>query len=286
MTSGMLKEFGPERVRDTPIAEAGIVGAGIGSAIIGMRPIVEIMFSDFITVCFDQIVNQMAKIHYMFGGKTCVPLVLRLPYGGGTGAAAQHSQSPIAWLANVPGLKIVAPSTPYDAKGLMTAAISDNSPVVFFEQKLIYGTKGEVPDGDYTVEIGKANVIHEGTDMTIISYGRMVRLALEAAEKVAQEGIKVEVLDLRTIVPLDKQAIIDAAKKTGRVLVVDEAPQTGSFAGEIIATITESEAFYTLDAPVERLCGVDSPIPYCIEMEMSAMPDTDKIIAAIRKVMR
>ena len=224
---GMFEEFGAERVKDTPISEAAIAGAAAGAAVTGMRPIAEIMFSDFITISMDQLVNQAAKMRYMFGGKAKVPMVLRAPAGSGTGAAAQHSQSPEAWFCNAPGLKVVIPSTPADAKGLLIAAIRDDNPVLFMEQKLLYRTKGDVPEGEYVVPLGKAKVHREGTDLTIITYGRMLPMCMQAAEELEEEGISTEIVDPRTLVPLDKETLIASAKKTGRVLIVHEACQTG-----------------------------------------------------------
>lgn len=281
VTVGMFQEFGEERVRDTPISEAVIAGAAAGAAVTGMRPIAEIMFSDFTTISMDQLVNQAAKMRYMFGGKAKVPMVLRTPGGSGTGAAAQHSQSIEAWFCHVPGLKVVVPSTPYDAKGLLKASIRDDNPVIFFEQKLLYRKKGEVPDGDYIVELGKADVKREGRDMTIISYGRMIPTCLKVAEDLAAEGIDIEVVDPRTLVPLDKETLIQSAKKTGKVLIVHEAVQTGGFGGEIAAVIADSEAFYYLDAPIKRLCGLDVPIPYCPELEKNVVPTEETIKEAV-----
>lgn len=282
---GMVEEFGPERVIDTPISELGYVGAGVGAALLGMRPIVEIMFSDFISCAFDQIANQAAKIRYMFGGKARVPMVLRTPAGCGTGAAAQHSQSPEAWLLNVPGLKVIAPSTPYDAKGLLKAAIRDDNPVIFFENKLLYRRKGEVPEEEYVLPIGKADIKREGSDISVITYGRMVPMCLDVAEKLAAEGIDFEVLDLRTLAPLDRQAITESVKKTGRAIIVHEACKTGGFGGEISASITESDAFYYLDAPVVRLGGMDVPIPYNLELESNVVPTAERLIEAAKKIM-
>jgi len=283
---GMFQEFGEERVRDTPISEAVIAGAAVGAAVTGMRPIAEIMFSDFTTISMDQLVNQAAKIRYMFGGKAKVPMVLRTPGGSGTGAAAQHSQSIEAWFCHVPGLKVVVPSTPYDAKGLLKAAIRDDNPVLFFEQKLLYRKKGEVPEEDYVIELGKADVKREGKDLTIITYGRMVPTCLAVAEELSKEGIDIEVVDPRTLVPLDKDALIQSAKKTGKVLIVHEAAQTGGYGGEMAAVIADSEAFYYLDAPIKRLCGLDIPIPYCPELERNAVPTEEKIKEAVYQLMK
>ncbi len=284
---GMYDEFGPQRVKDTPISEAVIAGAAAGAAVTGMRPIAEIMFSDFITISMDQLVNQAAKMRYMFGGAARVPMVLRAPAGSGTGAAAQHSQSPEAWFCNVPGLKVVIPSTPADAKGLLIAAIRDDNPVLFLEQKLLYRTKGDVPEGDYVVPLGKATVHREGTDVTIVTYGRMLPMCMDAAAQLEQEhGIRVEIVDPRTLVPLDKETIIASAKKTGRVLIVHEACQTGGFGGELAAVIADSEAFYYLDAPIKRYGGLDVPIPYCPELEKNVVPTKDNVVGKVIELVR
>jgi pyruvate/2-oxoglutarate/acetoin dehydrogenase E1 component len=283
---GMFEEFGEERVRDTPISEAVIAGAAAGAAVTGMRPIAEIMFSDFTTIAMDQLVNQAAKMRYMFGGKARVPMVLRTPGGSGTGAAAQHSQSLEAWFCHVPGLKVVVPSTPYDAKGLLKAAIRDDNPVMFFEQKLLYRKKGYVPEEDYVIPLGKADVKREGSDVSIIVYGRMAPVCLEAAENLVKEGISVEVADPRTLVPLDKETLIASAKKTGRVLIVHEACQTGGYGEEIASVIADSEAFFYLDAPIKRLCGLDVPIPYCPELEKNVVPTVETVMKAVRELLR
>jgi len=283
---GMIQEFGPERVKDTPISEAVIAGAAAGAAVTGMRPIAEIMFSDFTTIAMDQLVNQAAKMRYMFGGKARVPMVLRTPGGSGTGAAAQHSQSLEAWFCHVPGLKVVVPSTPYDAKGLLKAAIRDDNPVVFIEQKLLYRKKGPVPEEDYIVPLGKADIKREGKDLTIVTYGRMVPTCLKITEDLAAEGIDIEVVDPRTLLPLDKDTIIQSVKKTGKVLIVHEAVQTGGFGGEIAAVIADSEAFFYLDAPIRRLGGLDVPIPYCPELEKNVVPTEATIADAVRQLMK
>lgn len=283
---GMFEEFGEDRVTDTPISEAVIAGAAAGAAVTGMRPIAEIMFSDFTTISMDQLVNQAAKMRYMFGGKAKVPMVLRTPEGSGTGAAAQHSQSLEAWFCHIPGLKVVAPSTPYDVKGLLKASIRDDNPVIFFEQKLLYRTKGEVPEDDYVIDLGKADIKREGTDVTIVVYGRMLQRCLEVAENFEKEGVSIEVVDPRTLLPLDKDTLIASAKKTGRVLVVHEACQTGGFGGEIASVIGDSEAFYYLDAPIKRLGGLDVPIPYCPELEKNVVPTVEKITQAVRELLR
>ncbi len=283
---GMIDEFGAERVRDTPISEAALIGIGTGSAVTGMRPIVEIQFSDFLAIGMDQLANQAAKIRYMFGGRASVPMVVRTPSGSGTGAAAQHSQSMEAWYAHVPGLKVVVPGTPYDAKGLLKSAIRDNNPVVFFEQKLLYRRKGPVPEEEYTLPIGKSDVKREGRDLSIITYGRLLPTCLEIAETFsAERGIEIEAVDPMTLRPLDAAPIIESVKKTGHVLIVHEAVKHGGFGGEIAATIADSEAFFYLDAPIKRLGGMDVPIPYNPELERNAVPNPERIRAAIQEVL-
>lgn len=285
VSKGMLEEFGPDRVIETPISETAFVGAGVGSAITGMRPIVELMFSDFMSVCYDQIINQAAKMHFMFAGKVSVPMVIRTPAGGGTGAAAQHSQSLEQMYLHIPGLKVVVPSTPYDAKGLLKTAIRDNNTVMFLEQKRLYNTKGMVPDGDYTIPFGVADTKREGRDVSIITYGRTVQMSLQAAEKLEKEGISVEVIDLRTLVPLDKEAIIATAKKTHRVVIVHEAVKFGGFGGELVSTIVDSDAFYYLDAPIKRVGALYCPVPFNPILETNTFPTPETIEAAVREVL-
>jgi acetoin:2,6-dichlorophenolindophenol oxidoreductase subunit beta len=282
VSKGMLAEFGPERVRDTPMSEGAIVGCGIGAAMTGLRPVVEIMFSDFVAVAMDQIVNQAAKARYQYGGQFKVPLVIRAPSGSGTGAAEQHSQSLEAWFVHTPGIRVVAPSTPADAKGLLKTAMRGDDPVLFLEQKLLYRVKGEVPDGDRAIPLGVASTRREGKDVSVITYGRMVGRCLEAAEAVRAEGIDAEVMDLRTLAPLDRGSIVASAKKCGRVLIVHEACLTGGVGGEIAAIIADSEAFFHLDAPIRRCCGSDSPIPYNRALEESVVPRAESIAEAIR----
>lgn len=282
VSKGMIQEFGEERVRETPISETAFVGAGVGSAITGMRPIVELMFSDFMAVCYDQIINQAAKMHFMFAGKVNVPMVIRTAAGGGTGAAAQHSQSLEQMYCNVPGLKVVVPSTPYDAKGLLKSAIRDNNTVIFLEQKKLYKEKGPVPEEDYVIPLGVASLAREGTDVSVITYGRMVQMSLQVAEKLAAEGISVEVLDLRTLSPLDRDAVIRTARKTRRVVVVHESVQFAGFGGEIVSAIADSDAFYYLDAPIKRVGGLYCPVPFNPQLEASAFPTPERIEAAIR----
>lgn len=285
VTRGMIEEFGPERVRDTPISESGIAGAAVGAALTGMRPILEIQFSDFITIASDQIVNQAAKIRYMYGGKGNVPMVLRTPGGSGTGAAAQHSQSLEAWMAHIPGLKVVQPSTAYDAKGLLRAAIEDDNPVIFYEHKLLYRTKGHVPEEAYSIPLGQADVKRQGKDVTVIATSIMVHKALEAAGLLEQEGIDVEVIDPRTLVPLDEETIFESVKKTGRVVVVHEAVKRGGFGGEIASLIAESEAFDYLDAPIQRLGGLPVPIPCNPILEQKVVPQVEDIVNAVKKTL-
>ena len=286
VSSGLIEEFGEERVKDTPISEAAIAGAAVGAAMMGMRPIVDIMFSDFLTIAMDQLVNQAAKMRYMLGGAVKVPLVVRGAAGCGTGAAAQHSQCPEAWFCNVPGLKVVVPGTPADAKGLLAAAIRDDNPVIFLEQKTLYRTVGSVPEGEYIVPLGKAKVHREGTDITIITYGRMLPVCFEAAKMAQEQGISVEVIDPRTLVPLDREALIASAKKTGRVLIVHEASQTGGFGGELAATVAGSEAFYSLKAPVMRYCGLDVPVPFSKGLESCAVPQAGGVLERLLALVR
>jgi pyruvate dehydrogenase E1 component beta subunit len=282
----MLEQFGPERVVDTPITELGIAGAATGAALIGMRPIAEIMFMDFMTLASEQLVNQAAKLRFMFGGKATVPLVLRTPAGSGTGAASHHSQSLENWFVHIPGLKVVMPSTPYDVKGLLIASIRDNNPVVFVEHKLLYKVKGPVPEETYTIPLGSAEVKRAGRDLTIVAYSIMVPRALQAAEQLAAEGIDVEVVDPRTLRPLDAAAIVRSVQKTGRVLIVHEAARTGGFGGELAAVIAESEAFGYLDGPIVRLAGRDMPIPYNRSLEAHTVPQVDDIVAKARALVR
>lgn len=284
VSKGMLEEFGPERVLDTPISEAAIAGVSTGAAMMGMRPIMEIMFMDFITLSSNQLVNQAAKLHFMFGGHINVPMVVRTPAGSGTGAAEQHSQSLENWFVGVPGIKVVAPATAADAKGMLITAIRDNNPVLFMEHKLLYRTKGMVEEDIYEVPFGKADVKREGKDLTIVAYSIMVPRALEAAAELEKEGIDVEVVDLRSLKPLDEETIIKSVSKTGRVLIAHEAPITGGFGGEIAAVIAGSEAFDRLDAPIRRLAGLNIPIPYNRNLEAAAVPQTKDIITAARSL--
>lgn len=282
----MLEEFGSERVRDTPISEAAIAGAAIGAAVSGMRPIAEIQFMDFITLSMETLVLQGAKMRYMFGGKTKIPMVLRTPAGSGTGAAAQHSESLEAWFINVPGIKVVMPSTPYDVKGLLLASIEEDNIVLFIESKLLYKAKGIVPEEYYTIPLGKSDVKRVGKHLTVVAYGIEAARSLEAAEILSKEGIELEVVDPRTLKPLDVEPIVASVKKTGKALVVHEAPITGGFGGELVARIVESEAFDFLDAPVRRLAGLDIPIPYNRELEKLAVPQVEDIVREARAMVQ
>lgn len=282
---GMLEEFGSERVRDTPISENAISGAAVGAALTGMRPIVDVTFMDFIVYMMDNIVNQAAKTRYMYGGKGQVPVVFRCAAGSGVGSAAQHSQSLEAWFTHIPGLKVVAPGTPADLKGLLKASIRDNNPVIFLEYKAEYNVKGEVPlDPEYIIPLGKAELKRTGKDVTVITYGRMVRRVLEAADAAREKGIEVEVVDLRTLMPLDKETILESVKKTGRVLLVNDAHKTGGFIGEISAMIAESDAFDYLDGRILRLASDDIPVPYNHALEDAMLPKPERILKYIEKL--
>ena len=282
-TSGLHEEFGADRVIDTPLAEAGIIGTAIGMALYGLRPVPEIQFSDFIFPAFDQIVNELAKFRYRSGGQYPCPVVIRTPVGGGIRGGHYHSQSPEALFIHTPGLKVVAPSNPYDAKGLLLACLRQNDPVLFMEPKRIYrASKGEVPEADYTVEVGKLAVAREGTQVTLIAYSGMVSIAEEAATKAAAAGISVEVLDLRTLLPFDLDGILTSVKKTGRVVIVHEAPKTCGFGAELIASIQE-RAMEHLEAPILRVAGFDTPFPYTLEHEY--MPNADRVLGAIRQTL-
>ncbi len=286
VTAGLLSEFGEQRVIDTPISEAGIAGACIGAALTGMRPVGEIQFMDFVTLTMEQIVLQAAKVRFMFGGKASVPMVLRMPGGSGTGAAAQHSESLENWFVHVPGLKVVMPSSPYDAKGLLLAAIDDNNPVIFVEHKLLYKTKGHVPEEAYRLPLSQTNIVREGKHLTVVATSIMVNRALAAADELAKEGIELEIIDPRTLKPLDDAPIIESVKKTGRALIVHEAVEMGGFGGEIVARIAGGEAFDYLEAPVRRLAALDIPIPYNRELEHHTVPQTESIIVEARKLVQ
>jgi len=278
-TSGLFEEFGGDRVIDTPLAEGGIIGAAIGMALYGLRPVPEIQFADFIFPAFDQIVNELAKFRYRSGGQYPCPVVIRTPYGGGIRGGHYHSQSPEALFIHTPGLKVVIPSNPYDAKGLLLSAMRQNDPLLFMEPKRIYrASRGEVPEGDYTVPLGKAKLVREGDQITLIGYGSMVPILEEAAEKAAADGISVEVIDLRTLLPFDLETLITSIKKTGRGVVVHEAPKTAGFGAELVASICERAMQY-LEAPIQRVCGFDIPFPYTLEHEY--MPNSDRILSAV-----
>ena len=286
ITEGLLAEFGPKRVVDTPIAEMGFVGLATGAAMLGLRPVVEIMTINFILMAVDQIVNHASKIHYMFGGQARVPLVIRTPSGGIGQLAATHSQSFENWFAYCPGLKVVAPSTPYDAKGLLRASIRDDDPVIFIESLPLYDTKGDVPDGeDYTVPIGVAEVKREGTDVTVVAYSRMTVIAMQVARQLEEQGISVEVVDLRSLRPLDRPTIIESVKKTNRAVVIEEDWRSYGIGAEVAATIQE-EAFDYLDAPVQRVAGLEVPLPYAEQLSRASKPGTQDLVSAIKKVLQ
>jgi len=281
-TRGLYEEFGPERVIDMPVSEAGYVGAAVGAAATGIRPVVELQFSDWITIASDQLINQAATMRYMFGGVISVPLVLRAPVGGYLGAGAQHSHSFESIFAFVPGLKVVLPGTPYDAKGLLKSAIRDNNPVIFFEHKAMYDTKGEVPEEEYTIPLGVADVKRPGQDVTIVTYSYMVPMSLAAAEKLAQEEIEVEVVDLRTVDPIDEETILTSVKKTNRLVVVQETWRKCSVSSEVAAIVAEKALDY-LDAPVIRITGADVPVPAAPILENYVLPSEAGIVEAVRR---
>jgi len=282
-TSGLYEEFGPERVIDTPLAESGIIGTAIGMALYGLRPVPEIQFGDFIYPAFDQIVNELAKFRYRSGGQYPCPVVIRTPVGGGIRGGHYHSQSPEALFIHTPGLKVIAPSNPYDAKGLLLSAMRQNDPVLFMEPKRIYrAARGEVPDADYALDIGKAHVLREGTHVTVIAYSGMTSIADEAAKKAEAQGLSLEVIDLRTLMPFDIDTILASVKKTGRCVVVHEAPRTCGFGAELIASIQE-RAMEFLEAPILRVTGFDTPFPYTLEHEY--MPNADRVLGVVRQTL-
>jgi len=283
VTEGLAEEFGEERVRDAPISEAAIAGAALGAALAGMRPVAEIMFMDFTTLAMDQIVNQAAKLRYMSGGKLRAPMVVRTPSGTGRSAAAQHSQSLEAWFMHVPGLKVVMPSTPADAKGLLTSAIRDDDPVMVIEQKLLYTLEGEVPEGEHVVPIGRAEVRRLGRDVTVVATGLMVHRAIEAASTLEESGVDVEVLDLRTLRPLDAGAVLESVRKTGRLVIVHEACKTAGPGAEVAALVAQ-EAIEYLDSPIVRVAGWDVPVPFSPPMEEACVPSADDIAGAVREL--
>ncbi len=284
VTKGLQAEFGPERVVDTPISEAGFVGASVGAALTGMRPVTEIMFIDFTTVCMDMIINQMAKMHYMFGGRGKVPMVLRTNIGAGRGTAAQHSQSFHSVFMHVPGLYVATPSTPYDAKGLLIEAIKNDNPVIFVEHKRLYNTKGHVPEEPYRIPFGQAEVKRQGKDVTVMATHALVLSALEAAEEAANEGIDVEVIDPRTLAPLDTKTLIASVKKTGRLLIADEDNKTCGVGAELAAIVAE-EAIDYLKAPIQRNCSPDTPVPFSPPLEKAYMFGKDRLLESVRRLM-
>lgn len=281
---GLVQEFGPDRIIDSPISEPGITGLGVGAAMTGMRPVVDLMFGDFLTLAMDQMVNQAAKIHYMSGGKLKVPMVLRTTMGAGRRSAAQHSQSLHAWMSHIPGLKVVVPSTPYDAKGLLKSAIRDDNPVVIFEDKMMYKlVKGPVPQDEYTIPLGVADIKREGSDITLVATSSMVYVVLEAAKMLQESGISAEVVDPRTLVPLDKHTLIESAKKTSRVIVVDEGYEQYGVTAEIASVIADG-AFYYLDAPVKRIGAMNVPIPFSPALEDLTIPNAQKIFETAKQL--
>jgi len=285
VSKGLLAQFGPERVIDTPISESAIAGTSVGAALWGMRPVAEIMFADFMALAMDHIANSAAKMRFAYAGGATVPVVFRMAFGAGVGAALHHSQSTEAWITNVPGLKVVMPSTPADAKGLLKSSIRDDNPVVFLEHKLLYSRlKGPVPEGEYLIPLGKSDVKRAGEDLTIIATGAMVQQALAAAETLEKEGVKAEVVDPRTLVPLDREGILESVKKTGKVVIVHEAPTFGGFGGEIAAMIAE-EGFYTLDAPIKRVGAPFTPVPAHPLLEQFYLPNAEKIVKAAKEIL-
>jgi pyruvate/2-oxoglutarate/acetoin dehydrogenase E1 component len=285
ITRGLYERFGEKRVRDTPISEAGFCGLAVGAALTGLRPVVEVLYVDFVTLAMDQIVNQAAKARYMFGGKAHVPLVIRAQGGGGRGNAAQHSQSLEMWFVHVPGLIVVQPATPYDAKGLLKTAIRNDNPVIFLEHKLLYNATGPVPEDEYLIPLGMADVKHPGGDVTIVATSRMVLLALNAAQELARQGIEAEVIDPRTLKPLDIETIVRSVQKTGRLVVVNEGHLTGGFTAEVAARV-QREAFDWLDAPIMQVATEDVPLPYAGPLELEALPTVEDIVNAVQGTLR
>ena len=284
VTQGLSTKFGTSRVRNTPISEAGLSGAAVGAAMAGMRPVPEIMYIDFAACCFDAIVNQAAKIRYMSGGQVEVPIVFRTQQGTGRSSAAQHAQSWEAIFAHIPGLKVVMPATPYDVKGLLKTAIRDDDPVIFIEHKMLYGEKGEVPDGEYTIPFGVADVRREGKDVTVIATSKMVHTCLEAAKRLEKDNIDIELIDPRTIVPLDKNTILQSVKKTGRVVIVQEAVERCGFASELAAMIME-QAFDYLDAPVKRIAAANTPVAFAPDLENFVVPNAEQVYEQIKAML-
>jgi pyruvate dehydrogenase E1 component beta subunit len=284
VTKGLIDEFGPERVRDTPISEEGITGLAVGAALTGLRPVVELMYFDFVTMAMDPLVNQAAKLRYMFGGQVHVPMVLRSNIGPSGGKAAQHSQSLETWMMHVPGLKVVLPTTPYDAKGMLKAAIRDGNPVIFLEHKLLYFQKGEVPEGEYVVPLGRASVRRSGRDATIVATQWMLQLALRVADRLSEDGIELEVIDLRSLVPLDIETVVDSVRRTNRLLICHEAVERAGWAAEVAMQVME-RAFDDLDAPIARVCAKNVPVPFSQPLEDVVVPGEDDIQAAVRRLL-
>ncbi|WP_155010208.1 alpha-ketoacid dehydrogenase subunit beta [Priestia megaterium] len=284
VTKGLVQEFGRERILDTPISEAAYIGAAMGAAATGLRPVAELMFNDFIGCCLDQVLNQGAKFRYMFGGKAEVPVTIRTTHGAGFRAAAQHSQSLYALFTSIPGIKVVVPSTPYDAKGLLLAAIEDNDPVIFFEDKTLYNMKGEVPEGYYTIPLGKADVKREGTDLTIVAIGKQVNTALTAADQLSHKGIDVEVVDPRSLSPFDEETILSSVEKTNRLIVIDEANPRCSIATDIAALVAD-KGFDMLDAPIKRITAPHTPVPFSPPLEDIYLPTPQKVIEVVSELL-
>ena len=285
VTKGLLGKFGPDRVLDTPISETAIIGSAVGAAACGVRPVAELMFCDFAGVCFDQIINQAAKLRFMLGGQTDVPLVIRTQCGAGFSAAAQHSQTLHALFTHIPGLKVVMPSTPYDAKGLLIEAIRDNDPVIFLEHKMLYDDKGEVPDEPYTIPFAEANYVRDGGDVTICSLGRMVNLCIDVSDKLANEGVGCTVIDLRTTSPLDEDAILESVEETGRLLVVDEGYPRCGFAADLAALVATTAVIHSLHAPIELVTPPHTPVPFAPTLEEHFIPSIQRITDGVKKVL-
>jgi pyruvate dehydrogenase E1 component beta subunit len=284
VTRGLWEKYGEERVRDTPLSEAAIIGTAVGAAMIGMRPVPEIMFSDFLGTCYDQIVNNAAKMHYMFDGQFKSPIVIRTATGGGFGGGPHHSQSVEGWFMNVPGLVIVAPTTPADAKGLMISSIENDNPILFLEHKALYRVRGDVDEGKYSIPLRKAVISREGTDVTVVASMKMVHEASAAAAELAEEGVSVEVIDLRTLRPWDEETVYESVRKTGRAIVANEAPKMGGLGADVSAAISE-ECFGVLKAPVRRVCGLDAPIPFSVSLEKIILPGKDDVKQAVKAVL-
>jgi pyruvate/2-oxoglutarate/acetoin dehydrogenase E1 component len=284
VTQGLFEEFGPDRVRNTPISEAAIAGASLGAALLGMRPVAEYMYIDFSTLAIDQIVNQIAKVRYMFGGKAKAALVIRTQGGAGRSSGPHHAQSLEAWFCHIPGLKVVMPSTPYDVKGLIKSSIRDDDPIIFIEHKLLYNEKGSVPNEEYLIPIGKADIKREGKDVTIVATSLMVTKTLNAAERLARDGIEAEVLDPMTLVPLDEESILQSVRKTGRLVIVHEACRRAGYGAEIAAIVAE-KALYDLDAPIKRVAAFNTPIPFAPKLEDFVIPDEQAIINEVKELL-